>query len=188
MVMSDRRINKTKLAITNAFFKLLKNEPADKITIKAICELADINRSTFYRNYADYPDFLEKLQNKVAEKVLDVFYLYQFDSDCDETVDGIFDTIKNNPNLFAFLFQEDLCKKPKEICFNAIKEKTIPDWLANSNMSQVQAEILFTYTINGQYGVLKMWYDSGFKIKENIIKDIYINVINYGILYYIHRK
>ena len=59
--MSDRRTKRTEKLIQEAFFELLKTTPADKITVRQICEQADINRSTFYDHYEDYPSFLSKL-------------------------------------------------------------------------------------------------------------------------------
>ena len=45
----DRRTRKTKEILTHIFIDLLKKHPIEKITVKELCDLADINRSTFYR-------------------------------------------------------------------------------------------------------------------------------------------
>ena len=50
----DRSVEYTKMVIQNSFTRLLKEKPINKITVKEICELADINRSTFYK-YHGYP-------------------------------------------------------------------------------------------------------------------------------------
>ena len=49
----DRRIEKTKLAIKNAFMELRSKKSLEKITVKELCELAYINKSTFYSHYDD---------------------------------------------------------------------------------------------------------------------------------------
>ena len=46
--MGDKRIEKTKALIKDNFLDLSKSTPAEKITVKAICEKANINRGTFY--------------------------------------------------------------------------------------------------------------------------------------------
>ena len=47
----DSRIRYTKFRIKVAFFELLKNCPVDKMTVKGICDIAMVNRATFYKYY-----------------------------------------------------------------------------------------------------------------------------------------
>ena len=49
----DIRIEKTKTAIHNTFLELRSKKPLEKITIKELCEKAQINKSTFYSHYKD---------------------------------------------------------------------------------------------------------------------------------------
>ena len=44
----DIRIEKTERAIRNAFLELRAAKPLEKITVKELCSLACINKSTFY--------------------------------------------------------------------------------------------------------------------------------------------
>ena len=47
----DKRIEKTEKAIKEAFMELRKIKPLEKISIKELCEMAYINKSTFYSHY-----------------------------------------------------------------------------------------------------------------------------------------
>ena len=47
----NRRTAYTKTAIRRTFFELLEEKDFDKISVREICQRADINRSTFYRHY-----------------------------------------------------------------------------------------------------------------------------------------
>ena len=47
----DIRIEKTERAIKNAFLELRSRKPLGKITVKELCSLAAINKSTFYSHY-----------------------------------------------------------------------------------------------------------------------------------------
>jgi AcrR family transcriptional regulator len=71
--MSDRRTKRTEKLIQEAFFELLKTTPADKITVRQICEQADINRSTFYHHYDSqyelFNDILNDIGNDITEMV-----------------------------------------------------------------------------------------------------------------------
>ena len=50
---TDARVRYTVHMIQNIFLELLKEKPVAKITVKEICERAEINRSTFYKHYQD---------------------------------------------------------------------------------------------------------------------------------------
>ena len=55
----DIRIQKTETAIKNAFMELRSRKPVEKITVKELCGLAQINKSTFYTHYDDIYAALE---------------------------------------------------------------------------------------------------------------------------------
>ena len=52
----DRRTAYSKKVIREALLELMRDKPLNKITVKEICELADVNRSTFYAYYEDIYD------------------------------------------------------------------------------------------------------------------------------------
>ena len=48
---TDRRVSKTRNAITNTLLKLMEEKPLSEITVSELTELADVNRKTFYNHY-----------------------------------------------------------------------------------------------------------------------------------------
>lgn len=54
---------KAKYKIIQSMIDLLDEYPFEDITIKMICAYSGVNRSTFYDNYKDKYDLLEKIQN-----------------------------------------------------------------------------------------------------------------------------
>ncbi|ASM78918.1 hypothetical protein VITFI_CDS3141 [Vitreoscilla filiformis] len=54
----DRRIAKTKLALRDAMLALLPHTGWDGLSIQALCERANIGRSTFYLHYQGKDDLL----------------------------------------------------------------------------------------------------------------------------------
>ena len=61
----DRRIVKTKEALKAAMVSLLEEKELSKITVKELCERADINRGTFYTHYADQVDLYRSIENEL---------------------------------------------------------------------------------------------------------------------------
>lgn len=67
----DIRMEKTEKAIKNAFLELRSMRSLEKITVKELCQLAQINKSTFYAHYEDIYDLSEKLQMETVRSMLD---------------------------------------------------------------------------------------------------------------------
>ena len=57
----DRRTQYSKRVIREALFELMQEKPLNKITVKELCERADVNRSTFYAYYTDIFDLDRKI-------------------------------------------------------------------------------------------------------------------------------
>lgn len=62
----DRRVLKTKRAIRQAFMSLVQTNEPKNITVTDICLLADINRKTFYNNYADIDQLVEEIEYEIV--------------------------------------------------------------------------------------------------------------------------
>lgn len=62
MQKESRRVKMTKMLLNESFLKFLAEKPLPRITIKEICEDADVNRSTYYAHFTDPYDQLRKLE------------------------------------------------------------------------------------------------------------------------------
>lgn len=60
----------TQRLIREAFTGLLKQKPIQSISIKELCEVAGINRGTFYAHYRDIYDLREKIESDMYRDVL----------------------------------------------------------------------------------------------------------------------
>lgn len=57
----DRRVEKSKVAIKNAFIELMSEKNFDQITIQDISDRANVGRRTIYDHFIDKFDLLDKL-------------------------------------------------------------------------------------------------------------------------------
>ena len=60
----SRRTRYTRLAMQDALVELLQDQPLGSITVKALCERADVNRSTFYAHYTSIEDLLHDIEDE----------------------------------------------------------------------------------------------------------------------------
>lgn len=61
----NQRILLTKRLLKEAFMEMFKTIPIDKIHVRALCEKAGINRSTFYKYYSSPSDLLAEMENEM---------------------------------------------------------------------------------------------------------------------------
>ncbi|MGG6311630.1 TetR/AcrR family transcriptional regulator [Paenibacillus macerans] len=66
----DRRIVRTKEAITKAFLELFAEKDLEHITINDIADRANVNRGTVYLHYSDKYDLLDKLIDDHLNKLI----------------------------------------------------------------------------------------------------------------------
>ena len=67
MKRNDARVRYTQKILKESFLKLLKEKAVNKITVKEVCELAGLNRATFYAHYSDCFDLMEKIEQELIE-------------------------------------------------------------------------------------------------------------------------
>ena len=67
----DLRIEKTKKSIINSFLEIRSKKELEKITVKELCEKAQINKSTFYSHYHDIYDLSEHLETEVVNSIIE---------------------------------------------------------------------------------------------------------------------
>ena len=64
----DRRVKYTKKVIKDTFLSLLEDKDISNISVKELCDIADVNRGTFYRYYEDIYDLLKKIEEEFQLK------------------------------------------------------------------------------------------------------------------------
>ena len=68
----DRRVIKTREAIQQAYFSLLREEDGKKVTIAEIARRADIDRKTFYLHYVSVDDIVKDFSESRLDKVFSI--------------------------------------------------------------------------------------------------------------------
>ena len=59
---NNKKRKKSQDQIERIFLQLIQKKNIDEISVSNICELANLNRSTFYSNYIDIYDLAEKIK------------------------------------------------------------------------------------------------------------------------------
>lgn len=101
-MQENRRVKMTKQLIKKAFGDLLEKKPINKITVKQICEKADVNRSTFYAHYKDHYELFEEMQSDIISLTPSI-NLYKKEPIVQDLT-KFFEFIHTNRRIYKILF------------------------------------------------------------------------------------
>lgn len=78
---------KTALRMDEALIALLEKKDLEYITVKEICEEADVNRSTFYLHYETVGDLVDETTEMINKRFLS--YFPQNERDISDALNGL---------------------------------------------------------------------------------------------------
>ena len=62
---NNKKRKKSQEQIEKIFLQLIQKRNIDELSVSMICEMAKLNRSTFYANYIDIYDLAEKIKENM---------------------------------------------------------------------------------------------------------------------------
>lgn len=98
MNKSESKYFNTAIRMDKALIELMETQEFSYISVKKICEKADVNRSTFYLHYENTADLLAETMQYILDSFLD-----RFDSNPKTTIEKI----RNAPTEELILVSED---------------------------------------------------------------------------------
>jgi len=159
----DRRVMYTKLLLKNSLVKLLQKSPLEKITVKDLCECADINRSTFYSHYSDQYDLFQQIQYEVLEDLSNYLANYSYkgsEAELRQILQSVFEYIIANADLCLVLFLAENNAYGLQQAIMSIVPK-LKVWEEIDNLDQVTLEYLQLFGVSGSVGIVKRWLQTG---------------------------
>jgi len=77
----DLRVVKTIEAIKKSFDELICEKDYEKITVKELCDMARINKKTFYHYYPTLDDLLSEIQVEISSSYIDMIKDFKLPDD-----------------------------------------------------------------------------------------------------------
>jgi AcrR family transcriptional regulator len=162
----DRRVRYTKMVIKDSFVKFLKEKPISKISVKEICDDADINRATFYAHYMDQYDLLQKIETEIINDINHYLMCYDL-SDNNlipvEMIEKILVYVEENAELFDLLLNSNGDMKFQQEVIKIIGKQHFIPMLGNDNLNKEDAEYIYHFLASGAVGIIQLWLKDGMK-------------------------
>lgn len=67
----DLRARKTRRALRDAFRDMRRELPLERVTVRALCERAEVGKATFYLHYHSVYDLSRELQREAVRSIVD---------------------------------------------------------------------------------------------------------------------
>lgn len=185
MTSSDRRVRKTRDILRKSLINLMKDKNINSITVKELCEKADINRGTFYLHYRDVFHMLEEIEKELFKEFQDMIFSHEISPDKIETkpiLEDIYTFITQNSDFCMVVLCEsgdmDFVKK----IVSLIYEKGYSDW---SNILKTNDKELFdkyySFILYGAIGLIDHWLRNGLKESAEYMAVLTENIILNGL-------
>jgi len=164
----SRRVQYTLGALRGALLRLLDEHPdtpVERVTVKALCEAADVNRSTFYAHYGQPLDLLKDMEHGLMRDLTDYLAGFSLSGDAlaaRETVVRVCEYIARNAALCRVLLRAgsgSLDKQLQAICRGLLFKGMIP----REGLEDGTADYLSEYTVRGAVSVVRLWLETGLK-------------------------
>ena len=164
---TDRRVRKTKKAMSDALAKLLLEKPLNNISVREIADEADINRGTFYLHYRDVFDMAEQLQNEIMEKFEEIITSHESETDSENLVPMLadcFELISENADLAKVMLSRNGDAAFLDKMKNAVNHKFYNDVQKLTNIENPsEFDIFYNYIVYGFIGICTTWLENGMK-------------------------
>lgn len=150
----DRRTAYTRRVIRESLEKLLEKKHLSEITVKELCEEADINRTTFYRNYLDIYDLYEQLEEELTEKAF-------ADGNIEEDRYKLLKVIYENQTFYREFFDSRLESRYIRQTIQKMYDEMKKLLIERGTYDEKTFRILYQYNYHGAVGVIREWLDGG---------------------------
>lgn len=174
---NNQRTRLSKILLKNALMDLLSEKGSvTKISVRELCERADLNRSTFYAHYSEPKELLEEVEAELLDATRE--HLQKIGAEND---------IGAHRYLLSFLIYIKENDKPfRTLLIDAgdpefrskFMQQSIIQFVENLNISfpKDQEQYIYSYILNGSTGVIIQWMRSDYSIDENALVDLLFSI------------
>lgn len=180
----DRRTRYTRQVIRESFVHLLSQKSIAKITVKEICEEADVNRSTFYAHYADPYDLMQKIKDEVMGEI-DTWLkglVFPIDAPVSQQVMRmVFEYVAANAEMCKVLLGTYGDEGLQEDLMMIAQQQVMKEWSAGAEADSSLSEYLLQFGVHASVAVVKKWLENGLREPPAEMAELVIRLIYHGL-------
>lgn len=146
--------NNAKSKLKDALLTVLESKNIHQVTIKELCQVAQLNRSTFYKYYGSQYDLLTDIEQDVIQFVNQA--LHENNSDIFRLIYVICCYLEENVKLIRLLINNNIDPNfPEKLFSLKIVQESFLSNYQYSTMNDI--EYLYNYITYGTFRILSLW-------------------------------
>lgn len=159
ILKENRRIKYTKLVLKNSLLTLLKEKQITDITVKELCEQADVNRSTFYSHYANHFDLKTQIENEMIEDLTQYLRMDNIEENADglKMTEKLLEYIATRQTECEALLNENKISTFQKKVEQLAHQSMMKNQLIKNNFN----EYVRAFIISGSIQMIRLWLDNG---------------------------
>src|SRR5690606_8357896 len=128
--------------LKESLISLLKEKPITTITVKEICQIADINRSTFYSHYSDLYDLLGQIEEEILTDIKRTLHAYNPNGESQQMMEKLLQYLADNRDSCQTLFSKHGSVTFQKKVMKIANDYSMSSWIESSKLDQNMLEYL----------------------------------------------
>lgn len=182
----DRRMQKTRDSIFNAFSSLLAQKRYSKITVQNIIDEANIGRSTFYSHFETKDDLLKVLCSDIFDHVFEEELISEGSHDFSSANDDL--EVKITHILYHLKDRERdikgiLSGESRELFLNVFKsylEQVFIRFIPNNSLDRIPKEYIVNHIAGSFVETVKWWVQNDMAQSPEELTKYFFTVISFS--------
>ncbi len=179
--MENQRVRLTKSLLKNALTDMLKEKELVKISVRELCDIAEINRTTFYKYYGSQFDLFTEMEEDLF---LEIEKNLVVSADTDKSIMrqrfiNLLTYFQNNREFCQILVNTNTDNNfPKKLLnFHPIKDY-LSSQIASDRYSAAQADYVYDFIVHGGYQIAREWMNKDEQEQPEELADFIMQLVN----------
>lgn len=181
---NDYRIRITKLMIRQSLLSIMKKKSISRITVKELCQNANINRATFYSHYENINSLIEEIKNEFSSSVLDNVNNFTNQDSLKGFFVALCSFVANNMDYCEVLFSDNGDSEFASQIVELSRGQFMKLWKEDGCRDDESLDYLYTFVAYGGLSVIREWVKKGAKQSPEYIAEFIVSNVNDNILRY----
>lgn len=160
----DRRVKYTTSALKESLIRLLHTHPISKISVKQLCQEADVNRSTFYAHFSDPYEVLRGIEQGVIadfNTYINQSAPHNQPESAVSLLKQLLDYASERADLFQVLLSDSGDTEFQKDLMSIVQEQMLANLQNSRQISQRVSEYVQGFVIAGALKILQKWLQDG---------------------------